>query len=56
MTHKSMQPVVCADCGWRSRRLTGQIVICPRCGSVASYDVQDRSGQIPAKSSGQKEG
>jgi hypothetical protein len=39
---ETMQPVECGACGWRSRRKTGNVVICPKCSSIAAF-------QVPAK-------
>lgn len=34
-----MARVICAACGWRGRRKTGQIVTCPCCGMIAKHEV-----------------
>lgn len=33
-----MARVICAACGWRGRRKTGQIITCPQCGEWATYE------------------
>lgn len=34
---ETRQPVVCASCGWTGKRLTGQVVMCPKCGKPAAF-------------------
>jgi predicted RNA-binding Zn-ribbon protein involved in translation (DUF1610 family) len=34
-------PVVCASCGWSSRRLPGQTVQCPNCGAMAAFQPEN---------------
>lgn len=37
--NETLEKVICASCGWTSKRKTGQVVICPDCNSVAGFDV-----------------
>ena len=37
MTRETRQPVECACCGWTGKRMTGQIVMCPKCGGWATF-------------------
>lgn len=37
MTRETRQPVECACCGWTGKRMTGQIVMCPKCGQPATF-------------------
>ena len=39
MTMETMQPVECGACGWKSLRKTGNVVICPKCGQAAGFNV-----------------
>lgn len=33
-----MVKAICASCGWRGRRKTGQLIFCPKCGECATFD------------------
>lgn len=41
MTKEVMANVVCASCGWKGKRKTGQLVECPACKSTATFDIKD---------------
>lgn len=34
---ETRQPVECGTCGWTGRRMTGNTVTCPKCGSYATF-------------------
>lgn len=34
---ETRQPVECGACGWTGKRMTGQIVMCPKCGQPATF-------------------
>lgn len=40
---ETMQPVECGACGWKGRRKTGTVVVCPKCGSIAGFQVSKAS-------------
>lgn len=35
----SKQPVECGNCGWTGKRKPGNFVICPKCGSIAAFQI-----------------
>jgi hypothetical protein len=40
MQKEVMASVICAGCKWQGRRKTGQIVVCPICGSIATFKIK----------------
>lgn len=36
---ETMQPVECGACGWTGRRMTGNVVICPKCKGIAGFRI-----------------
>lgn len=35
-------PVECGACGWTGRRKPGNIVECPKCGSIAGFQINEK--------------
>jgi hypothetical protein len=35
-------PVACGSCPWQSRRLPGNVVWCPKCGSLAAFQAEGK--------------
>ena len=30
-------PVECGSCNWKGKRMSGKLVYCPKCGSLAAF-------------------
>ena len=37
-------PVECGGCGWNGKRKPGNVVICPKCGTVAAFQIERGEG------------
>lgn len=33
------QKVECGGCGWTGKRAIGNVVFCPKCGSIAAFQI-----------------